>query len=136
MSPIPHFSLTPLGTNCSHCSHLPTHIPRHSTHPSPLPSSILLQNIHALDPQSIPTAAALKNARVVVDRLLERQKEEMGGKYPESIAVVLWGTDNIKTYGESLAQVRQAQNARGVGRERLVVVGWRCIHLLASSAYY
>merc|ERR1712031_110651 len=25
--------------------------------------------------------------------------------YPESIAFVLWGTDNIKTYGESLAQV-------------------------------
>lgn len=72
---------------------------------APLPPP---QNIHALDPQSIPTAAALKNARVVVDRLLERQKEEMGGKYPESIAVVLWGTDNIKTYGESLAQVSGA----------------------------
>lgn len=42
-----------------------------------------------------------------MDRLLERQKDEMGGSYPESIAVVLWGTDNIKTYGESLAQVRQ-----------------------------
>lgn len=70
------------------------------------------KNIHALDPQSIPTAAALKNARVVVDRLLERQKEEMGGKYPESIAVVLWGTDNIKTYGESLAQVRARLPAR------------------------
>jgi magnesium chelatase subunit H len=27
------------------------------------------------------------------------------GKYPESIAFTLWGTDNIKTYGESLAQV-------------------------------
>merc|ERR1719311_1124323 len=25
--------------------------------------------------------------------------------YPESIAFTLWGTDNIKTYGESLAQV-------------------------------
>ncbi len=47
----------------------------------------------------------LRTMQVVVDRLLERQKEEMGGKYPESIAVVLWGTDNIKTYGESLAQV-------------------------------
>lgn len=71
------------------------------------------KNIHALDPQSIPTAAALKNARVVVDRLLERQKDEAGGKYPESIAVVLWGTDNIKTYGESLAQVRRGRG-RGV----------------------
>ena len=26
--------------------------------------------------------------------------------WPETVAVVLWGTDNIKTYGESLAQVR------------------------------
>ena len=63
------------------------------------------KNIHALDPQSIPTAAAIKNARLVVDRLLERQAMDNNGAYPESIAVVLWGTDNIKTYGESLAQV-------------------------------
>ncbi|KAK9814827.1 hypothetical protein WJX72_012187 [[Myrmecia] bisecta] len=63
------------------------------------------KNIHALDPQSIPTLAAVKSARIVVERLLERQKEDNGGKWPETIAVVLWGTDNIKTYGESLAQV-------------------------------
>ena len=39
-------------------------------------------------------------------RLLEVQKQENGGAWPETVAVVLWGTDNIKTYGESLAQVR------------------------------
>ena len=33
--------------------------------PAVLPTG---KNIHALDPQSIPTAAAIKNARVVVDR--------------------------------------------------------------------
>ncbi|KAJ1633063.1 protoporphyrin IX magnesium chelatase, subunit H [Pavlovales sp. CCMP2436] len=63
------------------------------------------KNMHALDPQSIPTAAACDCAKVVVDRLLERQAADNGGAYPESIAFVLWGTDNIKTYGESLAQV-------------------------------
>jgi len=63
------------------------------------------KNIHALDPQAIPTSAALTSAGVVVERLLERQRIDNGGNYPESIAVVLWGTDNIKTYGESLAQV-------------------------------
>ncbi|MCZ8104378.1 MAG: magnesium chelatase subunit H, partial [Burkholderiales bacterium] len=63
------------------------------------------KNIHALDPQSIPTLAAVKSAKIVVDRLLERQKLDNGGKYPETIACVLWGTDNIKTYGESLAQI-------------------------------
>jgi len=65
------------------------------------------KNMHALDPQSIPTMAAVDCAKVVVDRLLERLKmdSEDGNTYPESIAFTLWGTDNIKTYGESLAQV-------------------------------
>jgi len=62
------------------------------------------KNMHALDPQAIPTIAACDCAKVMVDRLLERQVAEEG-EYPESIAFVLWGTDNIKTYGESLAQV-------------------------------
>jgi len=62
------------------------------------------KNMHALDPQAIPTTAACDCAKVVVDRLLERQFKD-DGHYPESIAFVLWGTDNIKTYGESLAQV-------------------------------
>ncbi|PSO68234.1 MAG: magnesium chelatase subunit H [Cyanobacteria bacterium QH_7_48_89] len=69
--------------------------------PNVLPTG---KNIHALDPQSIPTMAAVKSAKVVVDRLLARQREENGGELPETIACVLWGTDNIKTYGESLAQ--------------------------------
>ncbi|EDX78055.1 magnesium chelatase, H subunit [Coleofasciculus chthonoplastes PCC 7420] len=63
------------------------------------------KNIHALDPQSIPTTAAIKSAKIVVDRLLARHRAENGGIWPETIACVLWGTDNIKTYGESLAQI-------------------------------
>ncbi len=63
------------------------------------------KNIHALDPQSIPTTAAVNAAKVVVDRLIDRQRAENDGAYPETIACVLWGTDNIKTYGESLAQI-------------------------------
>ena len=63
------------------------------------------KNIHALDPQSIPTGAAVKSAKIVVDKLLERQRLDNNGLYPETIACVLWGTDNIKTYGESLAQI-------------------------------
>ena len=69
--------------------------------PGVLPSG---KNIHALDPQAIPTRAAVAAAKIVVDKLIERQKEEQGA-WPETIACVLWGTDNIKTYGESLAQI-------------------------------
>ncbi|MEO0355921.1 MAG: cobaltochelatase subunit CobN, partial [Cyanobacteria bacterium P01_A01_bin.3] len=70
--------------------------------PSVLPTG---KNIHALDPQSIPTSAAVQSAKIVVDRLLDRQKIDNDGNWPETIACVLWGTDNIKTYGESLAQI-------------------------------
>ena len=79
--------------------------------PAVLPTG---KNIHALDPQSIPTTAAVQSAKVVVERLLERQKQENGGDYPETIAFVLWGTDNIKTYGESLAQVMMLIGVRPV----------------------
>ncbi|MEH2177919.1 magnesium chelatase subunit H [Nostoc sp.] len=72
------------------------------------------KNIHALDPQSIPTTAAVQSAKIVVDRLLARNKAENDDKWPETIACVLWGTDNIKTYGESLAQIMWMVGVRPV----------------------
>ncbi|WP_071518226.1 magnesium chelatase subunit H [Geitlerinema sp. PCC 9228] len=70
--------------------------------PNVLPTG---KNMHALDPQGIPTSAAVKSAKVVVDGLLDRYRAENDGQLPETISFMLWGTDNIKTYGESLAQV-------------------------------
>lgn len=72
------------------------------------------RNMHALDPSAIPTKAAIDVAEDVVNKLLDRLKVENGGKYPESIAFTLWGTDNIKTYGESLAQVLALVGVRPV----------------------
>eukprot|EP00980_Cylindrotheca_fusiformis_P022246 scaffold9153_cov121-Cylindrotheca_fusiformis.AAC.10 len=63
------------------------------------------RNMHALDPSAIPTTAAVEVSEGVVRKLLEKLSDENDGEYPESIAFTLWGTDNIKTYGESLAQV-------------------------------
>ena len=68
--------------------------------PEALPSG---RNIHGLDPASVPSQAALRNARVVVDTMLARCVEETG-RLPESIGLVLWGLDNIKTHGEAIAQ--------------------------------
>ena len=72
------------------------------------------KNMHALDPQSIPTTAAVECAENVCKILLERLYKENDGMYPESIAFTLWGTDNIKTYGESLAQVLSLVGVRPV----------------------
>jgi len=70
------------------------------------------KNMHGLDPNSIPTKAASDMAIIVVDRLLDSLAKK--GEYPESIAFTLWGTDNIKTYGESLAQVLALVGCRPV----------------------
>jgi magnesium chelatase subunit H len=72
------------------------------------------RNMHALDPSAIPTTAAVEVAEDVVRKLIDKLKQENGGQYPESIAFTLWGTDNIKTYGESLAQVLALVGVRPV----------------------
>merc|ERR1712166_777925 len=72
------------------------------------------RNMHALDPSSIPTKAAVEVAESVTTKLLEKLAQENDGAFPESIAFTLWGTDNIKTYGESLAQVLSLVGVRPV----------------------
>mmetsp|Transcript_46318 Transcript_46318/g.56123 ORF Transcript_46318/g.56123 Transcript_46318/m.56123 type:complete len:1423 (-) Transcript_46318:124-4392(-) len=72
------------------------------------------RNMHALDPSAIPTQAAVEVSEDVVRKLLEKLADGNDGAYPESIAFTLWGTDNIKTYGESLAQVLALVGVRPV----------------------
>ncbi|KAH8093482.1 ligase [Aureococcus anophagefferens] len=67
--------------------------------PAVLPTG---KNMHAR-PQSIPTTAAVECANRVVEK--PRAPRARQRRAPESVAFTLWGTDNIKTYGESLAQV-------------------------------
>jgi magnesium chelatase subunit H len=61
------------------------------------------RNLHGFDPFRIPSAFALKDAERQVARLLDRHAGE-GHKLPETIALVLWGTDNLKTEGGPIAQ--------------------------------
>jgi len=62
------------------------------------------RNTHAVNPYSVPSASAMRRAEPVSNALLDRHREEVG-RYPETIAMVLWGIDNIKTEGEAVAQV-------------------------------
>ncbi len=61
------------------------------------------RNTHAVNPYSVPSQAAFIRAKKPADALLQRYREEHG-RYPRSIAMVLWGLDNIKTHGEGVAQ--------------------------------
>ena len=61
------------------------------------------RNTHAINPYSVPSASAFARGEVVATSLLERYRSE-NGRYPEAMALVLWGLDNIKTQGEGVAQ--------------------------------
>jgi len=61
------------------------------------------RNTHALNPYGVPSAVAFARSEAVANSLLSRYKQEHG-RYPEAMALVLWGLDNIKTQGEGVAQ--------------------------------
>ncbi|MEM6711208.1 MAG: magnesium chelatase subunit H [Pseudomonadota bacterium] len=61
------------------------------------------RNVHGFDPFRIPSAFALKDGALQADRILDRYRQEHG-HLPTSVAIVLWGTDNLKTEGSTIAQ--------------------------------
>jgi magnesium chelatase subunit H len=61
------------------------------------------RNLHGFDPFRIPSAFAVRDGARQADRLLARHAAD-GLGMPETIAMVLWGTDNLKTEGGPLAQ--------------------------------
>ncbi len=57
------------------------------------------RNIHAFDPFRMPTAFALQDGRKQAELLLETHDS-----LPRTVALVLWGSDNIKSDGGPIAQ--------------------------------
>ena len=61
------------------------------------------RNLHGFDPFRIPSAFAVQDGARQAERLLHRHAEDVQS-LPETIAMVLWGTDNLKTEGGPIAQ--------------------------------
>jgi magnesium chelatase subunit H len=73
------------------------------------------RNIHAFDPFRMPTAFALQDGAKQAQRLIEA-----AGDMPRSVALVLWGSDNIKSDGGPISQALALMGAKprfdGYGR--------------------
>jgi len=61
------------------------------------------RNLHGFDPFRIPSTYAVADGARQAERLLDRHRAD-GHALPESIALVLWGTDNLKTEGAPIGQ--------------------------------
>lgn len=61
------------------------------------------RNLHGFDPFRLPSAFAVQDGARQAERLLARHQAD-GHAFPESIALVLWGTDNLKSEGGPIGQ--------------------------------
>ncbi|MDP2084861.1 MAG: magnesium chelatase subunit H [Gemmobacter sp.] len=65
------------------------------------------RNIHAFDPFRMPTAFALRDGAAQAQRLLDTH-----ARLPQTVALVLWGSDNIKSDGGPIGQALALLGAR------------------------
>jgi magnesium chelatase subunit H len=61
------------------------------------------RNLHGFDPFRIPSVFAVKDGAKQAQRILDKYQEESNA-LPESIAMVLWGSDNLKSEGGQIGQ--------------------------------
>ncbi|MGA1285268.1 MAG: magnesium chelatase subunit H, partial [Prochlorothrix sp.] len=79
------------------------------------------RNIHALDPYRMPSPAAYARGQEIGRKIIAQHQQEHGS-YPETVAVMLWGLDTIKTKGESIGILLELVGAEPVkeGTGRIV----------------
>jgi magnesium chelatase subunit H len=69
------------------------------------------RNLHGFDPFRLPSAFAVKDGKRMAEHLLQRHIHD-GNPLPETIAMVLWGTDNLKSEGAPIAQALALMGAK------------------------
>ena len=88
------------------------------------------RNFFAVDVRSVPTEAAWRTGRATAEQLVLRFVQEEGD-WPKAIALSLWGTANMRTGGDDVAQALALIGAtpvweQGSGR----VTGFRVLDLM------
>jgi magnesium chelatase subunit H len=78
------------------------------TNPQVLPTG---RNIHGFDPFRMPSRFACEQGCEQAEGLIARHVAS-GEPFPESLAMVLWGTDNMKSDGVQIAQALTLMGAR------------------------
>lgn len=83
------------------------------------------RNFYGLDPRALPSPSAWEVGSRLAQELVARHLRE-SGRYPESVGLSIWGTSELRTQGDDLAQVfaligvrpvRQPENRRLIGVE-------------------
>ncbi|EHN11207.1 CobN component of cobalt chelatase involved in B12 biosynthesis [Patulibacter medicamentivorans] len=62
------------------------------------------RNFYGVDPKALPSELSWETGRRLADDLVRRHVEEEG-RAPEQIGIVVWGTANMRTHGDDVAEI-------------------------------
>lgn len=68
------------------------------------------KNMVSFDPRMVPDEAAWRTGKKAADELLEKFYAE-NGRYPETVGVVLWAVETMRTQGESIGLILRLMGA-------------------------
>jgi len=71
------------------------------------------RNSYGFDPRLIPNSTAYRRGSQIAESLLEDYKKEKGN-YPETVSVVLWAFETMKTGGETIGQIFNYMGVKAV----------------------
>jgi cobaltochelatase CobN len=74
------------------------------------------RNFYSVDPRAIPSFASWKVGVALGDAMLERYLKEEG-KYPESVGIIIWAIDTMKTKGDDVAEILYLMGVRPTWEE-------------------
>ncbi|MCW4021879.1 MAG: cobaltochelatase subunit CobN [Candidatus Bathyarchaeota archaeon] len=74
------------------------------------------RNFYSIDPRCVPSSAAWTVGVDLGDALLKRYMEEEG-RYPETVAIVVWATDCMRTNGDDVAEILYLMGLKPVWEE-------------------
>jgi cobaltochelatase CobN len=74
------------------------------------------RNFYAVDPRTLPSAAAWQVGQELAREVLQRHEEE-AGTYPETVGISIWGTSAMRTHGDDVAEVLALLGVRPVWQQ-------------------
>ena len=74
------------------------------------------RNFYTIDPTAVPSRSSWKTGKLLGDQLLAGFCEEQG-KYPESVAIVVYSGETMKTRGDDIAEILYLYGVRPVWLE-------------------
>lgn len=83
--------------------------------PEVLPSGY---NMYQFDPRMVPSRTAADRGAKISENTIEEYKLQFG-KYPRSIAIILWGLETSRTQGETVGQILNYLGVRVASRKNV-----------------